>query len=67
MDFPEPSPSLNPEPSPSPERSPEQSPEPEVKGGGIPGFPFVSIIVGLAIGVLLLRVKPPIVKGKFGL
>jgi hypothetical protein len=32
-----------------------------------PGFPFASIIVGLAIGVLLLRVKPPVVKGKFGL
>ncbi|MCK4829504.1 hypothetical protein KA005_77985, partial [bacterium] len=31
-----------------------ETPEEENKGGGIPGFPFESIILGLIIGTLIL-------------
>jgi len=40
-----------PEPEPEPSPSPESEQEPEQKG--IPGFPYLSIVLGLAIALLL--------------
>jgi len=52
---PEPSPSPEPEPSPSPstEQTPEQTPEPEK--GGIPGFPTLTIFIGVLLSLIILK------------
>ena len=50
---PSPSPSSEPSPSPEPEPSPSPTPEPEPEQGGIPGFPYWAIALGLSIALLL--------------
>jgi len=60
---PEPSPSRSPssepepEPSPSPSPTPEPEPEPEKIGGGIPGFPIVSIFLGILATIFILGLQ----------
>ncbi len=53
---PEPTPDPEPEPEPEPEPTPDPEPEPEPEipesAGGIPGFPMISIIVGIALAVI---------------
>ena len=54
-------PTPTPSPSPSPSQSPTHTPSPSPTqgggtGGGIPSFPFESIIMGIVIGIILLWV-----------
>jgi hypothetical protein len=46
-------PETEPEPEPEPESEPEES-EPEKKTGGIPGFAYESIMIGLVVAVVFL-------------
>jgi hypothetical protein len=55
---PTPTPTPEPTPTPTPEPSPEPTPEPTPKPqGGIPGFPIESLIIGLAIALIILRMR----------
>jgi hypothetical protein len=50
---PTPEPSATPEPSSSPEPTPE--PTPEQNPGGIPGFPYLAIVFGILLSLLIFK------------